>query len=415
MRERGLARACARAQGSGTAACRLRALWRLGWRALHARVCALVSAQLRREKEDEERQMERDWYDQEEFGAATNEHQAEAAFVGDENFFQVWGDCCLRHLPWAMALQARGACQRPRRRAALVSTARFVCWHVCGAHTSFCVLRVLRVLCAQKRTADLTRRTRKDGKVMSLASSKRANELEKDLNAWEENRLLTSGVVRLKEVRVPGTLALTLVAAPGFAPTRSPPSSAVAGRPQRASARLCSIRVGAQVVVTRLDVTNVAWCRCWLGCARLSPFHPPQVDTDFDADDENRVLLLVHDTKPPFLEGKVVGTKGGDIVLPLKDPTSDMAVIARKGSALVKQVGAGVHAFVRALGHLFGHLGGAGAQLPGASDVSRRKGARAKACVCVRARRRSARRRTRARAGSASGTRPTARWRASRA
>ena len=31
--------------------------------------------------------------------------------------------------------------------------------------------------------------------------------------------------------------------------------------------------------------------------------------------------------------------KAGDIVLPLKDPTSDMAVIARKGSDLVKQVG----------------------------------------------------------------------------
>ena len=30
--------------------------------------------------------------------------------------------------------------------------------------------------------------------------------------------------------------------------------------------------------------------------------------------------------------------RGGDIVLPLKDPTSDMAVIARKGSELVKQI-----------------------------------------------------------------------------
>ena len=52
----------------------------------------------------------------------------------------------------------------------------------------------------QKRAADLHRRTRKDGKQMSLAQSKRANELEKDMNAWEENRLLTSGVARLKEV-----------------------------------------------------------------------------------------------------------------------------------------------------------------------------------------------------------------------
>lgn len=36
---------------------------------------------------------------------------------------------------------------------------------------------------------------------MSLAASKKSNELEKSLNAWEENRLVTSGVVRYKEVR----------------------------------------------------------------------------------------------------------------------------------------------------------------------------------------------------------------------
>jgi hypothetical protein len=38
---------------------------------------------------------------------------------------------------------------------------------------------------------------------MSLAASKRANELEKALNAWEDNRLLTSGVVKLRQVRIP--------------------------------------------------------------------------------------------------------------------------------------------------------------------------------------------------------------------
>ncbi|KAF5843773.1 P-loop containing nucleoside triphosphate hydrolase protein [Dunaliella salina] len=154
---------------------------------------------LRREHELDERQMERDWYDQEEFGGAADREGAEP-FVGDENFFQ-------------------------------------------------------------KRAADLQKRTRKDGKTMSLAQTKRTNELEKDMNAWEENRLLTSGVARLKEINL-----------------------------------------------------------------------------DFDADDDSRVLLLVHDTKPPFLEGKVVGMRGGDIVLPLKDPTSDMAVIARKGSELVKRI-----------------------------------------------------------------------------
>ncbi len=50
---------------------------------------------------------------------------------------------------------------------------------------------------------------------------------------------------------------------------------------------------------------------------------------DFNDDDENRVLLLVHDTKPPFLAGQVLSGKATGVVLPLKDPTSDMAVIAR--------------------------------------------------------------------------------------
>jgi hypothetical protein len=37
------------------------------------------------------------------------------------------------------------------------------------------------------------RMQRRDGTMMSLAASKRANELQKDMNAWEENRLMTSG------------------------------------------------------------------------------------------------------------------------------------------------------------------------------------------------------------------------------
>ena len=41
--------------------------------------------------------------------------------------------------------------------------------------------------------------TRRDGSTMTLAQSKRASELQNDINAWEENRLFRSGVVRLKE------------------------------------------------------------------------------------------------------------------------------------------------------------------------------------------------------------------------
>lgn len=54
--------------------------------------------------------------------------------------------------------------------------------------------------CMQKRAENLQKRVRKDGSTMSLAATKRANERDKDQNAWEENRLLQSGVARLREV-----------------------------------------------------------------------------------------------------------------------------------------------------------------------------------------------------------------------
>ena len=33
------------------------------------------------------------------------------------------------------------------------------------------------------------------------------------------------------------------------------------------------------------------------------------MDTDFTNDDDVRVILIVHDTKPPFLDGRTVFTK----------------------------------------------------------------------------------------------------------
>ena len=51
------------------------------------------------------------------------------------------------------------------------------------------------------------------------------------------------------------------------------------------------------------------------------------------------MILLVHETKPAFLTGKrKLLSKQKGPVLPLKDPTSDMAVIARQGSVLVREM-----------------------------------------------------------------------------
>jgi len=56
-----------------------------------------------------------------------------------------------------------------------------------------------------------------------------------------------------------------------------------------------------------------------------------------DDDDSTRVHLLVHDLKPPFLDGKTVFTKQLEPVSAVLDPQSDMAVFSRKGSRVVKE------------------------------------------------------------------------------
>jgi pre-mRNA-splicing factor ATP-dependent RNA helicase DHX38/PRP16 len=59
---------------------------------------------------------------------------------------------------------------------------------------------------------------------------------------------------------------------------------------------------------------------------------------DFEDDDDGvRTHLLVHDLKPPFLDGKTIFTKQLEPVPAVLDPQSDMAVFSRKGSKVVKE------------------------------------------------------------------------------
>ncbi|KAK4025233.1 hypothetical protein OUZ56_014308 [Daphnia magna] len=60
------------------------------------------------------------------------------------------------------------------------------------------------------------------------------------------------------------------------------------------------------------------------------------VDEDYEEEAEARVHLLVHNIVPPFLDGRYVFTKQPEAVVPVRDPTSDLAMAARKGSALVR-------------------------------------------------------------------------------
>src|SRR6266581_5276926 len=62
-----------------------------------------------------------------------------------------------------------------------------------------------------------------------------------------------------------------------------------------------------------------------------------EIDLDFEDESESTVHVMVHDLKPPFLDGRTVFTKQLDPINPIRDPTSDMAIFAKKGSALVKE------------------------------------------------------------------------------
>jgi len=139
----------------------------------------------------------------------------------------------------------------------------------------------------QEREQRMQQRLRRaDGSMMTLAQSKRNEQLHRDRNAWEENRLVTSGAVRLRE----------------------------------------------------RDLENT--------------------------DDEARTVLVVHDTRPPFLDGRVVFTRQAKPVLPVRDPTSDMATIARKGSKLVqayrekREAGKSRERFWEVAGSKMGHITG---------------------------------------------------------
>ncbi|PSS31934.1 hypothetical protein PHLCEN_2v2294 [Hermanssonia centrifuga] len=61
------------------------------------------------------------------------------------------------------------------------------------------------------------------------------------------------------------------------------------------------------------------------------------IDLDFEEESESTVHVMVHDLKPPFLDGRTVFTSQLEPINPVRDPTSDMAIFSRKGSALVKE------------------------------------------------------------------------------
>ena len=47
---------------------------------------------------------------------------------------------------------------------------------------------------------------------------------------------------------------------------------------------------------------------------------------------------MVHDIKPPFLDGRIVFTKQTEAVQVVRDPKSDFAMLSKKGSAILRHI-----------------------------------------------------------------------------
>ncbi|PAA60184.1 hypothetical protein BOX15_Mlig016491g18 [Macrostomum lignano] len=79
---------------------------------------------------------------------------------------------------------------------------------------------------------------------------------------------------------------------------------------------------------------NVAWEENRM--LRSGVVQKTQLDEDLDDEIGARVHLLVRNIVPPFLDGRIVFTRQPEPVVPVRDPTSDMAMVCKNGSALVR-------------------------------------------------------------------------------
>eukprot|EP00808_Paulinella_micropora_P018763 g35533.t1 len=85
-----------------------------------------------------------------------------------------------------------------------------------------------------------------------------------------------------------------------------------------------------------MNKDNVKWEEDRL--MRSGVVRETSVQMEFDSETEQRVHVLVHDRKAPFLSGSVVFTRQQEMVSVVKDPTSDLAIIAKKGSDLLREI-----------------------------------------------------------------------------
>lgn len=59
---------------------------------------------------------------------------------------------------------------------------------------------------------------------------------------------------------------------------------------------------------------------------------------DLIEEDDDRVVLMTHDIKPPFLDGRISFTTQAEAVQVVRDPNSDFAKLSKKGSSILKHI-----------------------------------------------------------------------------
>ena len=84
------------------------------------------------------------------------------------------------------------------------------------------------------------------------------------------------------------------------------------------------------------NVDQEAWEANRLGAVGLND--QGDRNLNFDADDDDKVIVMVRNTIPPFLDGRTMYTQQADGVSVVKDPTSDIAVLAKEGSEVVRRM-----------------------------------------------------------------------------
>eukprot|EP00916_Digyalum_oweni_P025101 GHVL01041415.1.p1 GENE.GHVL01041415.1~~GHVL01041415.1.p1 ORF type:complete len:1162 (+),score=207.07 GHVL01041415.1:64-3549(+) len=86
---------------------------------------------------------------------------------------------------------------------------------------------------------------------------------------------------------------------------------------------------------TVMNADNEAWEKNRMGVAGVSAQSEIDLTSFSTGEEDQRVHVMVRQLTPPFLDGRIVYTKQENMVQVVKDPTSDMAVIARKGSQIL--------------------------------------------------------------------------------